>query len=197
MTYQTRDFLYYNGQEYRLNQQLLKGYFEVYPERVPEREIVSTALRKGYLATFEIKDDQLFVRDIDRFTVKPNEGVLARQLFPNQNKYEWYSGLIRIDDYRGQADEEHPGATFEYLEFYKGDFVQKRTMDFEALQAFKARQFEYFKTTPDYDRACAAVQKRHFSIFSKHMTEEEIQDRIYNRLLQEYATIIFDNPFLK
>ena len=192
MTYQARDILHYNGQEYRLNQQLLEGYFEVYPEQRPKPKMVFSSLWRGYLATFEIKDNQLLVKDLGGFPLKSDGGAIAKKLFPNQNRYEWFSGFIRIDDDRGDWDEERPEATFEYLEIYKGDLVQKRTMDFEALQAFKARQFEYFKTTPAYDRAYAFWQKS-----TPHATAEEIQDQIYELLLRRYTTIPFDSPFLK
>ena len=192
MTYQIRDTLIYEGQTYALNQELLEGYFAAYPEKRPEIEVVCTALWRGYQATFEIRDQQLFVKDLDGFMTQPDAGAFTQPLFPNQNKFEWYSGWIRIDNYRGDWDEEYEGATFEYLEIYKGNFIQKRTMDFEALQTFKALQFEYFKTTPAYERAFDLWRGN-----NPDLEDEKIQGYLYSSLLQRHTTLPFDSPFLQ
>ncbi|MFC0427302.1 hypothetical protein [Chryseobacterium scophthalmum] len=65
------------------------------------------------------------------------------EIFPS-NKFEWYSGLIRIDDFRGEFDKEPQNGIFEYLQIENGNFIQKRVFNYEELQKFKKEQYEYF-----------------------------------------------------
>lgn len=188
MTVQIRDRLIYSGENYYLNEELLEGYFEEYPEKRPESKVSCSALWRGYRATFEIKDEQLLVDKLEMFAdIDPNLKI-TKELFPNNNKFEWYSGLIRIDEYRGEWDDENEDAIFEYLEIYKGDLIQKRTMDFEELQIFKEYQFEYFKITEEYNKAYSLWRNN-----NPKMDVNKIDKYIYEGLLQRYSREIFDN----
>lgn len=144
MTHQIRDKLIYEHQEYYLNVELIEPYFREHPEKRPEFEISCTALWRGYVAVFEVRNNELLIKQLDWLTdVDFNVQSFRNELFPN-NKFEWYSGLIRIDDFRGEFDEEPENGIFEYLEIENGNFKQKRTFNFEELQAFKKEQYEYF-----------------------------------------------------
>lgn len=135
MTRQAGDILYFEGKQYFLNHYILDRYFLLHPDKKPVNDFVRTDMWRGYVAQFEIKDNQLFVL---------NKEYNFRDLFPNNGKLEWYSGLIRIDDFRSEFDLEPPNGIFEYLEILKGDFIQKRVFDFDELQKFKNEQYEYF-----------------------------------------------------
>lgn len=144
MTYQIRDKLIYDSKEYYLNVEILEQYFQQYPEKRPEFEISCTALWRGYVAIFEIKNNELLIKELDWLTdIDFNMQSFRNQLFPN-NKLKWYSGLIRVDDFRGEFDEEPENGIFEYLEIDDGNLKQKRTFNFEQLQIFKKEQYEYF-----------------------------------------------------
>ena len=58
-TEQYSDILIYKGEEYILPVYYLEKYFEKYPDKKPNG-IISTALWRGYVAVFEIKENQLF-----------------------------------------------------------------------------------------------------------------------------------------
>lgn len=188
MTMQIPDKLHYNGEVYYLNQELLRGYFETFPEKKPESQIMTTALWRGYIATFELKDNQLFVKSLEIFEDLSLNTKLVDNLFPNKNKFEWYSGLIRIDSDRGYWDDEEVNHQFEYLEIFKGDFVQKRSMNFEELNEFKKLQFEYFKTTALYETVYDMWRGN-----NPDLEEEKIDGYIYDGLLRLYSREIFDN----
>lgn len=144
MTRQIRDKLVYEDQEFYLNVELLEQYFREFPEKRPEFEMQCTALWRGYVAIFEIKNNELTIKELDWLTdIDFKMKSLRNEIFPN-NKFEWYSGLIRIDDFRGEFDLEPENGIFEYLEIIEGSFKQKRVFNYLELQEFKKEQYEYF-----------------------------------------------------
>jgi hypothetical protein len=189
MTRQIKDLLVYDGESYFLNQELLEPFFREYPEKKPVPEVICTALWKGYLATFEIRQGELFVQKIEIFKNTGLNTELVNDLFPNNNKFEWFSGLIRIDGYRGEWDDEKEGSLFQYLEIYRGNLVRLRVMNFEELAIFKAYQFEYFKTTREYEKEYALWRNN-----NSGMKDAEIDEYIYDGLLRIYCREVFDNP---
>jgi len=177
MTRQISDTLIFENKKYHLNDELLEKFFKSFPDKKPEFEISCTALWRGYIATFEIKNDQLFVKEMEMlldsdFKMKS----IVNQIFPNNNKFEWFSGLIRIDNFKGEFDEEPKDAKFEYLEIKNGNLIQKRTMNFLELQIFKKEQYEYFIMSEDV--------KPIYELFKKN-NEGITEDRI-NEIISEY-----------
>lgn len=144
MTQQIQDKLIYENQEFYLNRELIEEYFREFPEKRPEFTVSCTALWRGYIAEFEIKNNELYINKFDVLAdIDFNLKALRDEIFP-ENKFEWYWGLIRIDDFRGEFDREPEDGIFEYLEIIKGNFKQKRTFNYLELQEFKKAQFEYF-----------------------------------------------------
>jgi len=64
-TAQYPDKIIYNGKEYNMHSNPVEAYFEKNPDKRPKGGIMSTALWRGYVATFEVKDKQLFLKDIE------------------------------------------------------------------------------------------------------------------------------------
>ena len=100
MTLQRRDILWYEGKQYALNQDILKEYFELHPERKPPKIGFDTSLYRGYLSEFEIIDNQLCVRDISIIAdIDPDTGeeirksVIASAL-PDHKVCKWFSGIL-------------------------------------------------------------------------------------------------------
>lgn len=185
MTRQIKDVLIYEGNEYPLNQTILEPYFKRFPEKKPESDVVCTALWRGYIATFEIVKDELLIKDLDVFqSIKPKL-TTYENIFPD-NKFSWYSGLIRIDKFRGEFDDEAEDATFEYLEIYRGVLIQKRVMNYTELCEFKAEQFEYFKETEAY--------KEVFNMWldnNPKMSHKKINEYIFSQLIQNHLQEVF------
>src|SRR5688572_23317569 len=65
-TVQKPDIIFYNGREYPLHSYPLEQYFEKYPDKRPTNKgrVMSTGLWRGYIATFEVTDGQVFLKDI-------------------------------------------------------------------------------------------------------------------------------------
>jgi len=152
MTQQIKDTLIYENQEFYLDVELIEGYFLEFPEKRPEFEISCSALWKGYIAQFEVKNDELCINKLEWLTdIDFNMKSLREEIFP-ENKFEWYSGLIRIDDFRGEFGDEPKDGIFEYLEILNGNFKQKRIFNYSELQEFKKAQYEYFLISEEIEQ---------------------------------------------
>tara|TARA_B100001287_G_scaffold272541_1_gene274393 strand:- start:752 stop:1168 length:417 start_codon:yes stop_codon:yes gene_type:complete len=97
MTIQAADILSFNGKKTTIATEPLKPYLET-------RSDVSfiyktTALVRGYIGRWEIKNNKLFLVSLLGF-IKNNEQVDLNYLFPNQSEVfaGWYSGEIRISE---------------------------------------------------------------------------------------------------
>ena len=97
MTIQAADILSFNGKKTTIASEPLKPYLET-------REDVSfiyktTALVRGYIGTWEIKNKKLFLVSLVGF-IENNEQVDLNYLFPNHTEVfaGWYTGEIRIPE---------------------------------------------------------------------------------------------------
>ena len=140
-TSQAPDKIIYKEQEYSLNTNPLESFFEKNPKLRPESRIMSTALWRGYIATFEIRDNQLFVKDIvvmDEDTTTSSQKTTCRsvfnQVFPNQKqiKVDWLTGLLVIPNGK-LVNYVHMGYASTYenyilLEIDKGNLSQEKSM---------------------------------------------------------------------
>ena len=64
LTPQIKDSLFYKGEMYPLRLPHLTDFFIQNPDRKPSQGIMTSALWRGYVATFEFKDKELKVKDI-------------------------------------------------------------------------------------------------------------------------------------
>jgi len=189
MTRQIGDSLLYNGREYSLQVELLEPYFKEFPEKKPATDSISSDLWRGYIATFEIKDDQLYISKLEIAQNSSFEFKTADEIFPGNNKFSWFSGLIRIDQYGGYYGYEGEDHIFEYLEIYEGNLVQKRVMEYEEFCIFKEYQYDYFKTTENYQKLYTMWRTK-----NPQITDERIDEIIYENLINWYSRELFDNP---
>jgi hypothetical protein len=60
-----------------------------------------------------------------------------KNIFPD-DKYNWFSGLIRIDDFRGKYDDEDDEeGIYELLEIRDGNFIRHWKLNFVDFNDFK------------------------------------------------------------
>jgi hypothetical protein len=153
MTMQIPDYLHYNGRSYALNEELLHDFFDENQDLKPRADVQSTALWRGYMAKFEIRNNELFIASFEIFTdLKLNKQQLKEQVFKEGDKLTHYSGMIRIDDFRGEFDKEPETGIFEYLQIRNGDLIKHWQLNHTQLQKMKELQFEYFKLTDNYNK---------------------------------------------
>ena len=97
MTTQTGDILTYNGEKTTIATEPLKPYLE---NRSDISFIFkSTALVRGYIGTWKIKNKKLYLVSLLGF-IENNEKVDLNYLFPNKKEVfaKWFSGQIRIPE---------------------------------------------------------------------------------------------------
>ena len=128
MTIQAGDILSYQGKKTTIATEPLKIYLET-------RSDVSfiyktTALVRGYIGTWEIKNKKLFLVSLLGF-IENKEQVDLNYLFPNETEVfaNWYSGEIRIPE--GELLKINVGyaSVFEkdrFLIFRKGVLISER-----------------------------------------------------------------------
>lgn len=160
-TAQIPDKLIYEGESYKLFTNPLESYFKLHPDKKPKPEIVMTALWRGYVATFEIKDNKLFVYDIEIQVQKDDDSkpewksVLA-EVFPDTDSQymDWYSGLLLIP--RGELiSYVHMGYESEYeaytiVQISNGVAEKRKDFLHKEYVEFKERQSEEFQKTDEY-----------------------------------------------
>jgi hypothetical protein len=195
-TAQIPDKIKYNDKEYRLNSNPLERYFKEHPKLRPRRGWSSTALWRGYLATFEIHNNILYLRDIEisiRDTASKERHAskwisVLNEVFPDQKDIvvDWLTGLLVLP-YGEILDYVHMGyaSTYEHyilLEIDKG--VLKKELHFEAeeYEIFKNRQFEIFKQTEEFKEIKSSLLK-------EGNTEEFIDSFLKNYVI-DYSSII-------
>jgi hypothetical protein len=97
LTIQAGDILSYNGEKKTIATEPLKSYLETHSD--VSFIFKSTALVRGYIGTWEIKNNQLYLISLLGF-VDNNKKVDLSYLFPNKTEVfaNWFSGNIRIPE---------------------------------------------------------------------------------------------------
>ncbi len=171
-TGQTPDKVIYKGKEYSLNTNPLETFFKKNPQLNPKDGWTSTALWRGYVATFKIEDNQLFVKDIVVMDVDTTGGSdttkwksVFNQVFPNQEqvKVDWLTGILVIPNGK-LVNYVHMGYASTYkkyilLEIQKGNLIQEKNMKRLEYEKFKNKQFKAFQKTVEYKKLKEELKK--------------------------------------
>lgn len=166
-TAQIPDRLIYEGKSYHLHNNPLEVYFKEHPRKRPEGEVTSTALWRGYIATFEIQDQVLVLKDLQIEVYEHQEGKeewmpnttlksVLKEVFPEEEafKIDWCTEVLILPSGKLIKYVHHAYAsTFEeyvLLEMKGGILTQSKAFDTAGYLAFKKQQLERFKATTDY-----------------------------------------------
>ena len=173
-TAQYPDKIIYNGKEYSLHSNPMQEYFKNFPDKKPKSGIISSALWRGYIATFEVADNSLFLKDVEIMVSKDSKdkksfetewkSVLSEVVSDNKKlKIDWFTGLLVLP-FGKVVNYVHMGygSTYEnyiLLEIDKGDFKRSKEYDHREYEKFKERQFQAFKKTEEYKKLIADMKK--------------------------------------
>lgn len=164
ITGQYDDKLIFDGKEYGISEYLMEPYFEKFSEKKPKLQIESTALSRGYIATYKFFEDQLYVINIE-IQVKRNDNFVFtsvyNEIFPGtkRKKIDWKTGLLLLP-YGGLSTDlfDHHNH-YLILELKKGKIKEYRDYKIDELMLFKERQYNKFKCTRRYKRLVRSFQK--------------------------------------
>lgn len=171
-TAQYPDKIIYNGKEYMLHSNPMEEYFKKFPDKKPKSGMMSSALWRGYVATFEIADNALCLKDIEIQVQKKNskswetewKSVLSEVISDGKKlKIDWFSGLLVLP-HGNLVAYVHMGygSTYEnyvLLEIANGDFKKAKEFDYKEYEKFRERQFEAFKKTDEYKKLVEDLRK--------------------------------------
>lgn len=195
-TAQFPDKINYNGKEYNLNSNPLEVYFEKNPNKRPKSEVRSSALWRGYVATFEIIDNQLFLKDIEiqyrdttsKGSNNSNWKSVLNEVFADQKniQVDWYTGLLVLPQGK-VVNYVHMGygSTYQHytiLELNRGVLTQEKRFKRKAYEKFKEKQFQVFKQTEDYHKMKSDLLQKGNS--------EEFVDSFLRSYVTEYTSKI-------
>ena len=185
MTKQISDTLIYKDKEYYLNNEILEYYFRKFPDKKPEIKGVMTACWRGYIATFEILNNELKIKEID-WLIFGNQSVNDEVYpFSNGDTYSWFSGFIRIDLFRGEFDDEKDeNGIYELLEIREGNLVEHWKFTYSEFLEFKEVLFSLFIETEDYKKLFKQWEERNPGI-----TKERINQLIFDRIVSNVRKI--------
>ena len=175
-TVQKPDKIIYRGKEYNsenysmvynLENYPMEEYFEKYPDKRPKSDVTSTALWRGYVATFEIQDGQLYLKDIEiEISTKVKSDwyeyswkSVLNEVFPKQElvKMDWVTGLLVL--YTSDYEQ------YILLEVDKGDLKSNKWFKEEEYKEFKEKQFQAFKKTEEYEKIKAKLRKEYDNLY--------------------------------
>lgn len=182
MTQQIRDSLHYKGKKYSLNNEILEYFFKEFPEKKPKNIGSFSACWRGYVADFEIKNNELIIKKIRWMFSKESEDHhrTLKNIFPD-DKYNWFSGLIRIDDFRGKYDDEDDEeGIYELLEIRDGNFIRHWKLNFVDFNDFKKIIFTNYKTTKEYEKLFLLWKNNNPGITATKINEYIFQNIIRN-----------------
>ena len=171
-TAQYPDKIFYEGKEYMLHSNPMEAYFQKFPDKKPSGGIISSALWRGYVATFEITDGVLRLKDIEIRVDKsgsksfdPEWKSVIETIVPKGEvlKIDWFTGLLVLP--HGEVvNYVHMGygSTYEkyvLLEITKGILGRSKRFDYKEYEKFKDRQFAEFKKTDEYKKLVDDMKK--------------------------------------
>ena len=172
-TAQYPDRIFFEGKEYSLHTNPLETYFEKNPDKRPKGGVMSTALWRGYVASFEVRDSQLFVKDIqieywDTTDTKSHNTKwrsVMTEVFPDQKntKVDWLSGLLVLP-FGKLVNYVHMGygSTYEkyfLIEINNGNYIRSKQFNYKSYEKFKDKQFSEFKKTEEYKETKAKLKR--------------------------------------
>ena len=197
---QEPEYLIYNGREHFLYNNILDEYLKKYPEKRPKSPRWSTSMNRGYIATYEIKNNELLLKDIGINTGTTIFGgsilksVLSEFLAGEQSvlKIDWFSGFLIVpenDRKNGRNAGDAPctnswmtgGGASSYYENYiiieikNGNFMKEMRMN-----CLEYRQFEQYK-------------KRGATITNQETIDKWYEDRSWNKYNEQYPELIIYN----
>ncbi len=170
-TAQLSDLLIVKGKEFALNTNPLEAALQKKQWTPPANAVITSANWRGYLATWEIRDDKLFLKDVTITVSDPKEerGMTRKRitgdLYPGAAEVfaDWYTGALIVPD--GEMTRYvHMGygSSFDHYQVFRvhaGKVVEHLSMTGAEFEAYKERKFAAFRKTDAYVKAYADFRK--------------------------------------
>jgi hypothetical protein len=194
-TAQSSDILILDGKEHQLHTNPLKKYLEEHPNALPRPDVTISSNWRGYIATWEIMGDRLFLRKImvnlndpnakkDQIRIIPKD--VLKQVFPQGAEVaaSWYSGALVVPIgkmtryvHMGYASSYE---SYELLNIQAGAITSRRKMSAKQFSKYRNDQFQAYKLTDEYAKK-----------FDDKAPDELMESFIYESESEHYLSIDF------
>ena len=205
-TAQQGDVLVLNGKRYFIETNPLQPFLKQNPDKLPKSDVVSTSLWRGYVATWEVADERLFLTDvgIEDAVTKPGESGFSTELrsvmsalFPGEKRVQadWFTGHIIVPDGK-LVKYVHMGyaSTFEsyiILRVERGVVTRNWKANTKAFMKFRDAQFAAYKNTDEYRKALAEIARDEEGK-SDPWSAKRIEEFLREIDSERYMSIIFE-----
>ena len=193
-TAQMSDTIILDGKELPLNTNPLTPYLDEVKWKVPEEAMISSANWRGYVATWEISDERLILRDV---TIRTSSGEnktakksILRDIFPSENVVvaTWYTGALIIPDGK-MTQYVHMGygsmySHYQVARITKGNVTELLSMTGKEFSAYKDKKFGEFIGTEEYKKARAELLKDR-----TELTPAQLQDFLKSFYAETYLAM--------
>jgi len=208
-TAQAPDRLWLNGKEFFIHTNPLEPFLEVNPTARPKPELISTCNWRGYIATWEVRDDHLILIDIDVLGLSreaaENESIgdvwkrrsVMSSVFPDRKEVlaDWFSGHVIVP--HGECiDYVHQGyaSTYENHIILRVDWglvTRRWDLDLDGFLRFRDAQFDQFKRTEEYRTKLSQLSDAPGK--SEIVWNEDQKEQFLRQFYSErYMSLIFD-----
>ncbi|CAA6801502.1 MAG: Unknown protein [uncultured Aureispira sp.] len=200
-TFQIPDRLIYEGKTYNLHKNPLEVYFKEHPRKRPEGDISTTALWRGYIATFEIENKLLVLKDLQIQVYQHRKGKqqwrpnvvlksVLKDVFPEGEcfKIDWCTEILMLPSGKIKNDVQHTYTSifeqYVLLEMKGGVLMESKTFDHTGYLAFKKQQLERFKRTEEYQTHLTKWKEKY------EYTEAEVHEILEVSLFNYLTTFL-------
>jgi len=203
-TAQKADRIIIEGIEYPLFTNPMEEYFIKHPNRKPQSTIMSTALWRGYVATFGFSGDRLYLMDLKiEVPAEPDERTGELEVSWNSVKHtvapdvdtlfiDWFTGILVVPDgelvYYVHMGYGSTYSEYTLLEVKGGTLTGVRRLDHEQYDQFREKQFQEYKKTEGYRQQ---VDELKADDEGDEWSSEEIDDFLRSYIL-EYTSRFLD-----
>lgn len=192
-TAQIPDYIRYNGKTYSLFTNPMESYFFEFPDKRPKGQFF-TANWRGYVATFEIKQNELYIIRIDSGGFNVIKECINGL---DTTKVDWFNGLL-ILPYGERIKYVHLGyeSLYEHyilIEIHNGNVYKEYNLNGEQYELFRSAKMELWKKTEEYTELAV---KYNFEYETKEYEEilfelinQSMPDEVIDYLIREYDII--------
>jgi len=186
-TNQYPDKITIDGIVYSIRNNPMEPYFDKYPEKRPKSGIMSSALHRGYIASFTIIDNMLYLTDIKiKVSRKKSNGntetvleSVYHKIFPGKSNkiVDLYNGILVV---YLKIDKSNKERKYLLMEVANGIKKEERIYKSHKFHEFMDIQFNLYKETSKY--------KNNFSYLRENNDEEEeVEDEFIESLIRKYT----------
>ncbi len=207
-TAQEGDILVLRGKQYFIFTNPLELYLDSHPGLLPKTNVWSSALWRGYVATWEIKEGRLLLTDVAMLqsVTKPGESELStelrsvmQQVFPDQKAViaEWFTGHIIVPTGKLRKYV-HMGYASLYSKYIilrveRGVVIREWMANAKDFIRFREAQFAAFKKTAEYRKVRAEMIAEDAGKPDK-MSAAEMEQFLREYYSPKYMAMVFPTP---